>query len=283
MKTKEDIYVEIGYLGKYTKDIKKKLRLLSKKYHPDLNNGDDTVMKLINEVKGEIEKGVVSYNFRPKSTNKKEFSSSTNINDDFSKTPSDILEKRIHQLILEREKISQKLKKIQHSIYLLLKSYNKKTLEVEIKKLEIEEQLELDEKLGNKTFLFLGLFLGLSLLFLLTFILSVFYMNIYIFLISLLTGLFSFVPLKLASIYYKKKKENMVFISKNFSIKNQTLKDIYKLNERITIQEKKRSDLLFQKQKCLNDIQFYRHELDRKQEKVFEYQNQKSGTYQKNR
>lgn len=58
--TKEEIYKYIKYNGVYDSGVKKRLKQLIKKYHPDRNNGDDTVMKIINEVKKELESGNVS-------------------------------------------------------------------------------------------------------------------------------------------------------------------------------------------------------------------------------
>lgn len=58
--TKEEIYKYIKYNGVYDSGVKKRLKKLIKKYHPDVNNGDDTVMKLINIVKKELESGNVS-------------------------------------------------------------------------------------------------------------------------------------------------------------------------------------------------------------------------------
>ena len=58
--TKEEIYKYLKYNGVYDSGVKKRLKQLIKKYHPDRNNGDDTVMKIINEVKKELESGNVS-------------------------------------------------------------------------------------------------------------------------------------------------------------------------------------------------------------------------------
>lgn len=60
--TKKDIYTYLKYNGIYDNSVKRRLKKLIKKYHPDLNNGDDTVMRLINEVKKELETNSVSIN-----------------------------------------------------------------------------------------------------------------------------------------------------------------------------------------------------------------------------
>ena len=66
--TKKDIYEYLKYNGVYDSGVKRRLKKLIKKYHPDRNNGDDTVMKLINEVKKELETNNVSIN--PESSTK---------------------------------------------------------------------------------------------------------------------------------------------------------------------------------------------------------------------
>lgn len=55
--TKEDVYEYLNFQGKYDVNVKRRLKKLIKKYHPDLNNGDDTTIKIINEVKKELETG----------------------------------------------------------------------------------------------------------------------------------------------------------------------------------------------------------------------------------
>jgi len=60
--TKKEIYKYLKYNGVYDSGVKRRLKKLIKQYHPDRNKGDDTVMKLINEVKKELESGNVSVN-----------------------------------------------------------------------------------------------------------------------------------------------------------------------------------------------------------------------------
>ena len=71
MKEKE-ILEKIGYKGEYTKEVKKKLKDLLKKYHPDHYKGSDDTFKAINKVKKELESGKkYDYsNFKKDSSNK---------------------------------------------------------------------------------------------------------------------------------------------------------------------------------------------------------------------
>lgn len=51
---RNEVFRIIGYHGVYDQEVKKKLRKLLKKYHPD-NNGNSENFKLINEIKKELE------------------------------------------------------------------------------------------------------------------------------------------------------------------------------------------------------------------------------------
>jgi len=53
----KDILKKIGYNGEYTKEVKKNLKSLLKKYHPDHYKGSDDTFKLINKIKKELESG----------------------------------------------------------------------------------------------------------------------------------------------------------------------------------------------------------------------------------
>ena len=66
--TKEEIYEYLNFQGKYDANVKKRLKKLIKKYHPDLNNGDDTTIKIINEVKKELETGNFIYAYQKSKT-----------------------------------------------------------------------------------------------------------------------------------------------------------------------------------------------------------------------
>lgn len=59
---KEEVYQLIKYNGIYNEQVKKNLKDLIKKYHPDKNKGDSKIIKIIYEVKKELENNKVSYN-----------------------------------------------------------------------------------------------------------------------------------------------------------------------------------------------------------------------------
>lgn len=112
--TKEEIYEAIGYNGKYNKEVKRKLRLLMKKFHPDLNAGDDSTMKLLVEVKNELVHNKVSYTKqKPKEKekpNSKEhpFEERENV-DDFDKIRVSDLTKKVQNLLKKLETFTKRL------------------------------------------------------------------------------------------------------------------------------------------------------------------------------
>ena len=57
----EEVYKLIGYKGKYDDKVKKSLKKLIKKYHPD-RYGKNDIIKVIYEVKEELETNKVSFN-----------------------------------------------------------------------------------------------------------------------------------------------------------------------------------------------------------------------------
>ena len=114
--TKEEIYTYLKYNGVYDSGVKRRLKKLIKKYHPDRNNGDDTVMKLINEVKKELETNNVSINpeSSTKDVNKPDKSSVDIIN----------ITSIINKLNKELVSLNKKIKDGYHDEYKLFIEYN---------------------------------------------------------------------------------------------------------------------------------------------------------------
>lgn len=113
--TKEEIYKYINYQGKYDINVKRRLKKLIKKYHPDLNNGDDKVMKLINEVRKEIENNEGNY---------KEYTSFKKVKSRFSKQEILNITVLINKLKIEIKDLNKKIKDCYHDEYELYQKYN---------------------------------------------------------------------------------------------------------------------------------------------------------------
>ena len=53
--TREEILKELNYKGKYTKEVKRKLKRLLKKFHPDKNKNDKETILILYQIKKELE------------------------------------------------------------------------------------------------------------------------------------------------------------------------------------------------------------------------------------
>lgn len=77
---KEDIYRLIEYNGVYDDQVKRNLKKLIKKYHPDKRQGDRKIIEIIYEVKKELENNKVSYNTKKEEEKKENISSEEALN-----------------------------------------------------------------------------------------------------------------------------------------------------------------------------------------------------------
>lgn len=143
--TKEEIYSYLKYNGVYDSGVKRRLKKLIKKYHPDLNNGDDTVMKLINEVKKELETNSVSVNIDSNNKVKKSNKSSVDIINITS-----IINKLNKELVLLNKKIEDGY----HDEYKLFIEYNNA--------LSLYNTLKLNERLIKSKIVRLKKFRGID-------------------------------------------------------------------------------------------------------------------------
>ena len=203
--TKEDIYKYLKYNGVYDSGVKRRLKKLIKKYHPDLNNGDDTVMKVINEVKKELENNTVSIKNENdiKPTDKK----------NSSKNSVDII--NITTLIIklnsEINSLNKKIEKGNHDEYKLFLEYNSS--------LNLYNTLKLNEKLINSKIIRLKRFRFID------------KVNIFLMIISGLLTVYSiYFIIMLVSIIYL---EVILFLIRYFKIKKykQELRDINKMDK----------------------------------------------------
>lgn len=127
--TKKEIYDYIQYQGVYDQDVRKRLNKLIKKYHPDIS-GDDKIIKIVYEVKKELENGSLTNNYTY--TKKNRGSVTIDIN-------TFLL---INKLKEEVNKLNQCISSKYSDEYELLKQYN----DVD----RLYQKLKLNIKLTNK-------------------------------------------------------------------------------------------------------------------------------------
>ena len=267
--TKQEIYVKLGYTGEYTKEVKKRFRELVKKYHPDLNNGDDTTMKLLNEVKNELENNLVDdifYKSSIKSEKIVDVEEIVNIEDDYFKEVSyKELSKRIEELKLEKEVEYQKLLVIDKKLNNLYVSFKKKLNKYEEEKYKISELNFKRQNENNKKniYLFLIFTEGVFIVF------EIFYFNLYMILISII-----FLGILIFLFYHK--YLFLFNIKRNISIayanKNTFFNDVMDSKIEIEKEEKKRFNQYIKFRSKADDMQLYYYELLKKNNNIVTYQ-----------
>ena len=98
---KEEVYKLIEYNGVYDDKVKRNLKKLIKKYHPDKNKGDSKIIKVIYEVKKELETNKVSYN--PKTQEKE-------IKEEITKEEKNTYQSNLIDIQNEKIKVELKIK-----------------------------------------------------------------------------------------------------------------------------------------------------------------------------
>lgn len=105
--TRKDILNYIKYEGEYTKEVKKKLRELLKKYHPDHYKKESDTFKKINEIKKELDSGKKLSFDEPKENDKPSVA-------DYKITEEIIdLSKKRDELLDKKKKYQEELSRLQ--------------------------------------------------------------------------------------------------------------------------------------------------------------------------
>ncbi len=99
---RREIIELINYKGEYTKEVKKKLRELLKKYHPDHYKKESETFKLINSIKKDLDNNKKLNYEKKKET----------VND--TKITNEILElyKKVDEIVLKRKKYEEEIKSL---------------------------------------------------------------------------------------------------------------------------------------------------------------------------
>lgn len=252
---REEILSYINYQGEYTRDVKKKLNKLIKKYHPDRNKIDKTTILTLYEVKKDLEKNKIAVVTEPvKDEEVKE-----EIIDFEVANP---LIERILKILKNKKKfIENSLKRIYRKEYyysnkIYKDSYDLGLLDLKIKELNKKQQNL--KKITKYDYMLLAI--------LLIILIFAFYKPILIIFI-VIPILFELLYINYrTTIFYENNllKENLEEKKKTFTEKQKNcsdnLADIKK--EELRLKREKRS--------INNDIAFYNHELSKsnKNEKV---------------
>lgn len=282
MLTKQEIYVKLGYRGEYTKEVKRRFRLLCKRYHPDVNQGDDRTMKLLNQVKEEIEQATINHdkktrNVYPSRQNESDSSEPTSFRDlerenVFRLVPKEVLEQKIKQLEEKLKAIAEELANKNKKIHEMYQRYNELLGLIEKDKTDIEYLKQVSTKYNNQLFLFLGILAGLffTILFfgIILGILYGHYQNIYFWLVLIAFSVAEIVSFHFLIRVFDKRRLVDIKISTYYAVKNERILESFRLQDRIMDTEEEYRTLKENRNKYAGDRQLYYYEISKKQERV---------------
>lgn len=252
--TEKEIIEYIGFSGTYTKNVKKKLNKLIKKYHPDRNKNDKTTILILYSVKERLENNTLTYtknndnsiynSYQTNNINKKEKIYDT-------KTIN-FINRIINILIRKKDFFNKELNKIYNKEYYYNKKLYKNSELDGYNDIEIEKILEILNSLKKVNYIdilyiiFIFIFIGLS-----------FYNIIFsIFLLFIIYFEYSFIKER-----YNEYNKFLILLRKKkikkekYSIKNKNYEKILNELNRYEI------NLKNERRMVSNDIAFYNHEL----------------------
>lgn len=246
--TREEIIKELHYHGKYTNEVKKRLRKLLKKYHPDKNSKDDKTILLLYEIKKELENNTLEYDDTPLDKEEKQD------NNIISKYYLYFLETMVEKLQRQKAAVSKKIKELykkwNHHIEeknIKEEEFGKVNLKVDTLQEEINKLSKFDK---NDIYLFL-----LSLL---------------LIIIVMITGnkkyLFGVIIIIIIEMYHnyeknKKYHHKMKELKKIEKMSNKVQTELEKIENESIKYEIQEQELKKEETRIKNDIQFYHHEI----------------------
>lgn len=244
--TREEILYEINYQGKYTKEVKKRLNKLIKKYHPDNNKKDQKTILILYEIKKELENNTLEYSVNVK---EKDYVVTKE-----AKHYLFFLENMIEKLKRERNKINNEINSLYKKLNKLIRTKNEKqndlyTSEYDMLNLnnDMEELIRID--LIDKIFIVFMISLCIVLFI---------FRNLFIliFIIILLLSEMYYIYIRYSS--YKEKEKVLKKLKKEYKDKINEYKNIENDVEEL---EKEELKLKRKRTKINNTIQFYNRQI----------------------
>ena len=248
--TEQEIIEYIGFSGTYTKNVKKKLNKLIKKYHPDHNKTDKKTILTLYSIKEKLENKTLTYTKNIDNT-----SQTNNIykkEEVYDTKTINFINRIINILIREKDFFNKELNKIYNKEYYYNKKLYKNSELDGYNDIEIEKILEILNSLKKVNYIdilyiiFIFIFIGLS-----------FYNIIFsVFLLFIIYFEYSFIKER-----YNEYNKFLILLRKKkikkekYSIKNKNYEKILNELNRYEI------NLKNERRMVSNDIAFYNHEL----------------------
>ena len=257
---RDELLKFIGYRGKYTKDVKKKLNKLLKKYHPDNNKSDKNTILLLYKIKKEIENGNVVYE-NNKTVRKEEKE------DNISNNYIYLLKNMLSKLMRKKRRSTLKLEALYRKLNFHYKKLNNKQDELSYIEMNISEEKEALNKLLKCDIVDIIIILSIviSLFVLITNKKIHFLLVIFI----LLLGEFYYV-------YGRKKRYNEAErkLKQSLTVQRHVDEEFLDISDKVLALEKDEKMIKADINKINNDIQYYNHELSSIREKSYDNKNE---------
>lgn len=250
--TREEIIEYIKYNGRYTKDVKKRLKKLLKKYHPDNNKNDKNTILVLYQVKKELEEGTL------KKINYFTNESKSNF-EDTSESYVYFIELLIKKLKNKRIRIDKKIEELYEKMNYHYEKINNKQDEmsfVDTDIYEIEEEINELIKIDIIDFTIICLILIILTVFL--------YRNFLFSIIILFLIIIEINYINSRRKLYYAKKDKLKQIKK---IRKKITDEYNYFKDKIAILEKDEIELKKEKRRINNDISYYNHQLNKQKEK----------------
>lgn len=253
--TRSEILEYLNYQGVYTKDIKKKLNKLIKKYHPDKNKNDNKTILILYDIKKKLENGTLEYTETSKDN---EFNTEDKQEEDTYYVDINFVERLLKILTKEKNFIEKRLEKLYRRAYFYNNKIYKSDYEIGFIEIEISNLISRQRRLKSIDFIDIT---SISCILILLGI-TIYLKKIYVFIICFLFICNEVIYIRTR---YRIYKENIVSISKLKSKRSNliTKENNYKkkINEMEGYAKKERN-------RVNNDIAFYNYELDKRRNKI---------------
>ena len=257
---RDEILKELNYHGEYTKDVKKRLKKLLKKYHPDNNSEDKDTILILYDIKKQLEEGTLkNYSNNSNKNNSKSSKNNSNFTA-VEKRYIYFLENMISALQKKKEEINKKINSLYRRLNKNIDIKNKVQNELGRAEFDVEDlqvkMIDLTKvTMLDKLFIVLIIILWIS---------SLIFNKIILLITSVVFIILEIYYIHIRYTDYIEKTKILQKYKKDLENVNDKFNNINSTVEQL---QKEETELKKEKLKINNDIQFYSHEINKIKDK----------------